>query len=158
MSKVEQPKYNILIRNGNIEYRLYNKIVLAEVVINANRTTALKNGFRILANYIFVNNIEMTAPVLQTKVANGWKISFIIPQKYKLTDLPKDYKVQFRELEKIKLAAIIFSGFNSDYNIIKHETKLRQHLNINNTAIYAFYNPPWVIPILRRNEVLIKIN
>ncbi|MBT5670906.1 MAG: heme-binding protein, partial [Betaproteobacteria bacterium] len=29
---------------------------------------------------------------------------------------------------------------------------------VKESAVYAFYNPPWTLPLFRRNEVLFAIN
>ena len=157
MSKVESPAYKVLGQKKNIELRIYPKMILAEVEIKAGRKEAIKNGFKILAKYIFSNNIAMTAPVLQTKTSNGWKISFIMPKKYQLKELPKSSEIKLTAINFGKMAAIKFAGFSSDKNLYKHEKIIRKALFDNKSqAIFAFYNPPWVIPFLRRNEVLIK--
>lgn len=157
MSKVESPNYKVVGQKENVEFRIYPKIILAEVVIEEERKAAIKNGFKVLANYIFSNNIAMTAPVLQTKTANGWKISFIMPKKYQLNELPKSPEITLTATNFGKMAAIKFAGFSSDENLYKYEKIIRKALPDNKSpAIFAFYNPPWVIPFLRRNEVLIK--
>lgn len=68
MSKVEQPKYKVLLSKGNIELREYAPMIVAEVVVFGERKEGIREGFKILADYIFGNNVskkklEMTAPV-----------------------------------------------------------------------------------------------
>jgi len=51
---------------------------------------------------------------------------------------------------------------NSTDNVVRHEKKLLQHIKENQIQItsspkYAFYNPPWTLPMMRRNEVMIEI-
>jgi hypothetical protein len=63
---------------------------------------------------------------------------------------------------KICLAsAIRFAGLNTDDNLNRHTNELNEFLRERNLApqsppTYAFYNPPWTLPFLRRNEVLVK--
>ena len=57
---------------------------------------------------------------------------------------------------------ITFSGMNSDANLKEHEDKLMQYIKANDISLvsspkYAFYNPPWTLPFMRRNEVMIEL-
>jgi hypothetical protein len=57
---------------------------------------------------------------------------------------------------------IRFSGFNTDANIKSHrETLLKYiaelHLSVVSAPKTAFYNPPWTLPFLRRNEVMFEL-
>ncbi len=68
MSDVEQPDYKVVTSEENIEIRDYPPMILAEVEVSGERKQAISEGFKILADYIFGNNIlnkkmEMTAPV-----------------------------------------------------------------------------------------------
>ena len=81
MSKVEEPGYVIEASDANIEIRYYNAMILAEVMVDGDRKEAIRDGFRVIADYIFGNNsssqkIAMTAPVQQQKVKDGWRVSF----------------------------------------------------------------------------------
>ncbi len=69
-SRVEQAKYEVVENHGPIEIRDYVPIIIAEVEMPGDRREAIKDGFRLVADYIFGNNeanqkIEMTAPVMQ---------------------------------------------------------------------------------------------
>ena len=82
MSNVEKPDYQILNKSDNIEIRQYQAMLIAEVRISGDRSIAIKEGFRLLADYIFGNNrvnkkIAMTAPVQQQANGDSWQISFI---------------------------------------------------------------------------------
>ncbi|MBA3814558.1 MAG: heme-binding protein [Alphaproteobacteria bacterium] len=70
MSQVNEPKFNIIQAQGNIEIREYTPVIVAQVVMEGERKEAISAGFRVLADYIFGNNIPqqkitMTAPVTQ---------------------------------------------------------------------------------------------
>ena len=70
MSNVETPKYEGTVLKDNIELRTYAPMIIASVEIKGNRKDAIGEGFRVLADYIFGNNvldqsISMTAPVQQ---------------------------------------------------------------------------------------------
>ncbi len=108
MSQVEQPKYAVLESEGNIEVRAYDPTIVAEVEVHGERMQALNQGFRLIADYIFGNNlsskkvamtapvtqeagekIAMTAPVTQDGNGDTWKVRFVMPAGYTLESLPK---------------------------------------------------------------------
>ncbi len=183
VSSVEQPKYQVLSTDGQIEIREYSPIIVAEVIVQGGRKEAINQGFRRLADYIFGNNtsnnnismtapvtqqqsqkIAMTAPVSQHAKGSGWAIHFVMPSQYSLDTLPKpnNKEVTLKKVSTKRFAVIRFSGMNTNNNIDLHEKKLQAYLlekgiNAISTPTYAFYNPPWTLPLLRRNEVLIEI-
>lgn len=183
MSNVETPTYQIIRAEKNIEIRLYDPVIIAETEITGKREDAIGAGFRLLADYIFGNNrvrqdIAMTAPVKQTpnqKIAmtapvkqksNGtsWKISFVMPSQHTIKTIPEpnDKRVVLREMPSRKFAVIRFSGTKSDNNLNVHEKQLLDYLGAHDltptgVAEYAFYNPPWTLPSIRRNEIMIEL-
>jgi len=184
MSNVERPKYQTIHTEGNIEIRQYEAMIIAEVKAIGKRKDAIGNGFSVLADYIFGNNtahdnIKMTAPVKQQvnqKIAmtapvqqrlntdQSWQISFFMPSEYTIDNLPKpnNNNVVLKEVSPKKFAVIKFSGTNSDDNINKHQQALMAYIKTNNinlvgSPVYAFYNPPWTLPAMRRNEVMVEI-
>ena len=108
--------------------------------------------------------IAMTAPVQQQLTENSWKISFVMPSKYKMDSLPvpNNDRVRLKEIFTKKFVVIEFSGTNSNENLNEHENELmnyieRKQIQIIGSPKYAFYNAPWTLPFLRRNEVMIEI-
>jgi hypothetical protein len=112
--------------------------------------------------------IAMTAPVLQQKAkvgeAGGWVVQFTMPARYRIDDLPRptDERVRIREVPASTMAVIRFSGFARTKALETKEKELREfmageELDAVGEAIYAFYNPPFTLPPLRRNEVLIAV-
>ena len=115
--------------------------------------------------------IAMTAPVtiegvksLDKSSHNQWTVSFVMPAEYTLDTLPKplDSQVKIRELPSEKRAVITFSGF---YNEEKVQEKTRalqawikdKNLKSTGEPQFARYNPPWTLPFMRRNEVMIQV-
>ena len=183
MSDVEKPKYQVTSLADSIELRSYDPMIVAAVQVNGKRKEAIGEGFRILADYIFGNNtleqnismtapvqqqsgatIAMTAPVQQQKNSNFWTISFVMPKMYTLKTIPKpnNKEVILNEVPAQKFIAIRFSGTNSDDNIELHERTLFNFIKQNKIKVmgeskYAFYNPPWTLPFMRRNEIMTQI-
>jgi hypothetical protein len=183
MSDVERPKYKIVEKVSNIEIRDYAPVIIAEVNVTGERDKAIKEGFRILADYIFGNNVSsekvsmtapviqqasesvaMTAPVLQQGTGNTWKVSFVMPANYMLDTLPipNDPRVLLKEMPARRFIAIEFSGLAGDKSVERQKNELaefiagRKLVSVN-SLVYAFYNPPWTLPFFRRNEVMQEI-
>jgi hypothetical protein len=151
----------------NIEIRKYENLILAEVSTKDNEDSA----FRILFKFISGGNekeqeIKMTTPVFQESNKNQSTMSFVMPAKYKMADLPKpqDDKIKFRELKNKKFVAIKFSGFRSEKNFTKNQDKLIAKIKEENidadlkNPIRATYNGPFTLPFLRRIEILFEVN
>ena len=184
MSDVEKPDYKVIQSEQNIEIRQYEPMIIAEVEVDGKREDAIGDGFRLLADYIFGNNtvqqvismtapvqqkenqkIAMTAPVQQQSTGKSWRMSFVMPSKYSMDSLPvpNNNRVRLKEILTKKFVVIEFSGSNSNENVTEHENQLMNYIEGNNLKItgspkYAFYNAPWTLPFMRRNEVMIEIN
>ena len=57
---------------------------------------------------------------------------------------------------------IRFSGMAEEDSLRRHTHELKAYLHSKNleplaAPTYAFYNPPWTLPWLRRNEIMIEI-
>lgn len=183
VSKLEKPKYMILTSEKNIEVRKYQKYIAAETEAKGAEYDTMNDSFRVIAGYIFGDNIKsekiamtapvtqessekiaMTSPVTQTGSDGTWKMQFMMPSKYTLATLPKpkDERVKFVEVPAKKFAVIRFSGFWNEKTFKKQQEKLlayiaKEKLEIIGLPIKAFYNPPWTLPFLRRNEILIEV-
>ena len=108
--------------------------------------------------------IAMTAPVQQTESLKGWRVQFVMPAEYTRETLPEpvNKQVQIEQIGSQRQAAIRFSGSGTNENVMKHEKMLRAYLAQSQREIlsgpnYAFYNPPWTLPIMRRNEVMFEV-
>ena len=174
---LEEPKYQILKSNNNYEIREYNARLAVEVTYSNE-----DSGFRYLFNYISGENttsekvnmtvpvtqsvkIDMTAPVTQSKKDGKLVMQFYLPSKFTLNNAPKptNSRVSLVVLEGGIYAVIKYSGRVTDKNFQKHYKELKEYLtkdNINffEPAIRATFNGPFTLPILRRNEVMVKIN
>jgi hypothetical protein len=52
MSRVEQPKYELVESAGSIEIRDYPELIMAEANVSGEREPAIQEGFRLIAAYI----------------------------------------------------------------------------------------------------------
>jgi len=114
--------------------------------------------------------IAMTVPVGieaskdSAKGVSQWVFSFVMPSEYTMATLPKPLNplVSIRELPAQRRAAITFSGFYNEAKVLEKTKALedwiksKQWQPIGNPQ-FARYNPPWSIPFMRRNEILITV-
>ncbi len=116
---IEEPSYTVLSQVEDFELRRYDEQLVAQTWVSGDQDTASRQGFKILADYIFGNNtapsgesskISMTAPVtMQSDNLNGqasrkiamtapvsmqqnngkWRVQFTMPSQYTMQTLPK---------------------------------------------------------------------
>lgn len=171
ISRVEQPKYDVLESSGAIELRRYGPMIAAETPTVGAQRPAIEEGFRRVAGYIFGGNkdkskIAMTAPVVQqSSGSGGWTVGFIMPSEWSLDALPKpgDDRVRLVPVPARRMIAITFSGTASTDVLDAKTRELRDYaaakgLKVTGEPVLAFYNPPWTLPILRRNEVMLALS
>jgi hypothetical protein len=184
---IESPRYQTVHKDKKYEIREYEEYVVAEVEIDGNFNSALRRGFKVLADYIFGNNaskshismtapvtqqasagerIETTAPVTSTPVEEGrrYRIGFFMPSKYTLEDLPQPVsrEISFRKVARHKVAALRFSGNLNSRLATRKAEELETWLHDNKYSkksnfIFAQYNPPWIPGLFRRNEILAEV-
>ena len=108
--------------------------------------------------------ISMTAPVTGEKLDQGWRFSFVLPAGYTLANapLPIDERVSLAQIPARRVASLQYSGSWQQARFdVNAQLLLRwlqeQQLRPGSPPRVAGYDPPWTLPFLRRNEVLIDI-
>ena len=188
---IEEPSYTVLSQVEDFELRRYDEQLVAQTWVSGDQDTASRQGFKILADYIFGNNtapsgesskISMTAPVtMQSDNLNGqasrkiamtapvsmqqnngkWRVQFTMPSQYTMQTLPKPNNpdVKIVQLPAQTYGVIKFSGLAGSKKVAKKTETLKswmqtQKLVITGTPELARYNPPWTLPFMRRNELM----
>ena len=184
----EEPDFKILSEEGEFQIREYDQKIIAQVEVEGDFDEASSKGFKLLADYIFGNNlldgeskkISMTAPVemsplaenlimtssiMDDQINNKWLINFVMPQEYSLDTLPKPNNPQINiiEVPKEKYAVIVFSGLVRESSYAEKVELLSNYLKENGfkqqgAIKIARYNPPWTLPFFRRNELMVRID
>lgn len=170
MTTTPQQPYTEIATHRNLEFRYYPEAIMA-TVINSDTTFSGSSGknFRVLAGYIFGGNennekIAMTAPVHMTFDKDTSSMSFVMPEGYKLNNLPmpSGSSIDIHKTEEEYVAVIRFGGYASDDKINKKQNELKDLLKQvgiehNNNFRYLGYNAPWDF-LFRRNEIMVGIN
>jgi len=183
----EMPQYEVLLKEGDKEIRHYDSHIVAKTTVTGEFKEAQSAGFRILANYIFGDNqkrqeIEMTAPVVQKPGGEseklpmtapvtqrpgeeGWVMTFMMPSNYKIEDLPvpNDERVSLEAVPAEYTASIRYTLLGSEARNDRKAAALQAWLagleafEPISAPMYAGYDPPWTLPFLRRNEIMIDV-
>jgi hypothetical protein len=165
----EIQRYEVLSNQDGFETRRYEPFVTISKIENGSMAAAGNQAFRPLANFIFGGNksgqqIAMTAPVTQVKVADGYRVSFVMPASMRIENMPEPASsdILIEEHPAGKYAALKFSGLATEKLFQRKEALLRKKLEQDGIgaspmATYARYNGPWTPGPLRRNEVLIPL-
>ena len=160
----ERQKYEVLKTIGDIEIRKYSPYVAADILVPGEYEKAPNQGFRPLANYIFSNNISMTAPVIvQEGEKDSWQVSFVMPDGSKLEEMPNPSgDVKLRAENGEISAAVKFSGYTNKAKIEKYQKKLFTVLKdldieIAGKVRVARFDPPWKPGFIRYNELIVPI-
>jgi len=109
-------------------------------------------------------DIDMTAPVLVEGEGNAWQVAFVLPPDATMdtAPIPSSLDVTLAEIPAREVAVVRFSGFLDAGNVAENRQRLAAWLDKQGRAHKddwqsAGYNPPWTIPMLRRNEVMVTL-
>lgn len=178
----EEPRYDVRISQTPFELRHYAPTLIAETVVDGDMDAASGKGFRLIADYIFGNNraadsqqaakIAMTAPVTMepqsrnTAMAEAtqWRIHFVMPSQYTLANIPKPNNgaVTLHELPCKYFVVYRYSGFNTRAQVQEKTNAAlawaqQQSLKVIGTPQLSRYDPPWTLPMFRRNEIMVEV-
>lgn len=186
-SGYDEPRYSSLGRVGqDVEIRGYGSRLAAQAVVPvADRDEADNAAFRLLFDYISGANrkqaeIAMTVPVatetpaekiamttpVETAPAAGGQMAmrFFLPKAYSMENAPQptDERVRLVEVPEQTMAVLRFSGFGGDEAVAERTQELLATLDGSawkaaGEPIAMYYDPPWTIPFLRRNEVAVAV-
>jgi hypothetical protein len=113
--------------------------------------------------------IAMTAPVALIPMENmgaskQWRVHFVMPSQYTMNTIPKpkNADVKLREIPGKLFAVNSFTGFNTQSRIQVKTDELnawigQKKLKVLGQTQLARYDPPWTLPVFRRNEVMIEV-
>ena len=110
-------------------------------------------------------SIAMTAPVSQARDASGaWVIRFFLPREWTMATLPipNDPAVRLMTVPSDTVAVLRFTGSRGPDAVATRQAELLRALQaspwrVSGAPLAWFYDPPWTLPWLRRNEVAVAV-
>jgi hypothetical protein len=113
------------------------------------------------------SKIAMTAPVTiepQLGSAQQWRVHFVMPSQYTLANIPKpkNSAVTLHELPSKYFVVHRYSGFNTVARVQEKTDEAlawakQQSLKVVGTPQLSRYDPPWTLPMFRRNEIMVEV-
>jgi hypothetical protein len=98
------------------------------------------------------------------KTTKPWRINFVMPSQYTLATIPKpkNNAVTLREVPSKYFIVHKYSGFNTISRVQAKtdeavEWATKRSYKIIGTPQLSRYDPPWTLPMFRRNEIMIEI-
>jgi hypothetical protein len=168
-SHYESAPYRTLRKEGSFELRSYPALNLVETAA-AGPKASRNNGFRRLFRFIAGQNeaaikIPMTTPVFLSGQPEERAMAFVMPIDRRPEEIPRptDPAVSLRRMPGGLFAVRRFSGFGTASNEAAQLKKLRgwiqkQGLLSYGEPVIGYFDPPWTLPFLRRNEVMLPID
>ncbi len=184
----EQPRYVIKEDLGQgLEIRGYGQSVAAEATVAAaTREQASETAFRLLFAYITGANrgsqtiamttpvqqapalIEMTTPVRTDSAATGGQpevtMRFFLPAEVASNPpAPMDPRVRIVTMPSSTVAALRYTGNPTEAARNAHQQDLLRRLvstdwQPTGTPYALNYDPPFAVPFLKRNEVVVEVS
>lgn len=166
---LEEPAFELVETEGDFELRRYQ----AYHIVSAPAGTAFEDtgdvAFRPLFRYISGantggNDIAMTAPVLQTRAEDDWRLAFVVPAEVAAGTIPAPVApgLVIETVPGGLYGVQRFSGGWGEERFMAQEFALAQTLKARGYAVcgptrYARYDPPFKPSFLRRNEILMPV-
>jgi hypothetical protein len=177
----EMPSYTVRREDGELEIRKYTSYIVAKMFMAGAFPQSAPAAFTHLLDYLSGNNspgaglplpesaprsgvhIPLTMPVLYWPGEGGWHAAVILPSKYTFSTAPKplDAAIELERIPAQTMAALRYSGNADEAQIQQKFRELRgwvqslgwRHIS---SPLAAQYDPPFTIPFLKRNEVLVR--
>ncbi len=167
MGKYETPEYKVLIKENPFQLRNYSNFFIVEYENTADAED--NNAFRTLFKYISDDNKEnekmsMTIPVIQEQTNVTKKMAFVVPEKYSdHIPEPNNPYLKAKKFEEGLFASVKYSGLSNSSKEAKMRNKLDEWVQEKgyqkeSNYMVAVYNGPFTLPILRRNEIWVRVS
>ena len=166
----EKQPYRVVSRMQGFELREYPAYTTIAVDVQESFNDSVNRGFGPLVSYIGGANadgakIAMTTPVIQEPTTTGThSVQFVMPAGMSVETMPApaDARVARQEVAAHLGAAIRYTGLATESAFRKHLAKLTSAIAAAGyepagPARSARFDPPWIPPFARRNEVIVPV-
>ena len=182
----EQPSYRVVETIGEeVEIRRYAPRLAAEATVETDDSDrAAGKAFRLLFDYITGDNapnseiamtspvsvagegdkIAMTAPVEAAASGGRMTMRFFLPASFDEASVPRptNGQVSIVTLPEQTVAALRYAGSRDAQAAEAKKAALRGMLASSDwrpagEAVSYYYDPPWTLPWLRRNEAIVPV-
>ncbi len=182
---VDEPSFEtVQVLENGIGIRHYAPRLAAEAEVEGSGSDAQRRAFRLLFAYISGANsggekiamtalveeqpagreIAMTAPVETAATADGLVMRFFLPSGLELETAPQptDPAVRLAPVAAQDVAVQRFTGWWTEPGLARRKAALVENLASTGWTpigppVGWFYDPPWTLPFLRRNEVVVPV-
>ena len=181
---VELLDYTLIEEKGDFDIRQYQDYWVARTEVEGEYKDSTSEAFGRLFGYISGKNtqqqkismtgpviqqqkgeeIGMTGPVIRQKIGTSWVKEFVLPSKYNASSPPEplDPGVSVVKIAGYKAAALRYSGNLSEEKFSDKKIELldlvmKKELQPIGEPFSAGYDPPWTLPFLKRNEILVVV-
>ncbi len=174
-STAETTAYTVVEKKDALELRRYPSVLMASTTVSGPQDQTMRQGFGVLASYIFGGNdaeekIPMTTPVLQfgvqleTHESGGNTLAFVLPKDREWSHYPKpkDSKVRLEVLHEASYWVYQWRGdfdqahITKAFETIQAQCKAAKQRCLE-SAIHAAYSPPWVFPWRHLHELWVIV-
>ncbi len=183
---LERAPYEVIARGDTFEVRSYPAYLVARIPVTGTQEDAIAEGSRILQRYISGDNatqaslarfggmgveseldaelIANSAPIIQEAKGSSYFVSFVLPSRYRIADLPRphDPRIRMLEIPQTTVAIMSFRGIASPERIDAAERDLRnalmqeKYLALSSLKLIG-YNPTFMPSFLRSYELALIV-
>lgn len=175
---LKEPSYTVIKQTDDYEIRDYARYKVASVNLDATDVGQTTAGFNTLAAYIFGANrgnqvLEMTTPVMTTMSGEMrfYLASDSVPDPLAFDESKNVYeqdRIFLSDIPAARLAIRRFTGFVTDGEVMRQKQALLTALALDGVEldvphgqtvghVVFQYNPPYTLPVLRRNELAVAV-
>ena len=166
-----KPRYAVQRRSGPLEIRLYRPRVVAHTEVDREFVRALHEGFERLGHFAHGDNETKThvvpsepytaTPATDGELTGGYVIAMEMPERHE-PPRPTDTRVKIDTVPARRVAALCFRGAVGTARVRRMTDRLlafvkNEGLTTAGETSFATYDPPSVLPVMRRNEIWVEL-
>jgi hypothetical protein len=153
------PRYSVQARIGVVEIRHYEARLVVETLVSGAEADAQSEAVRLMARLAAgapkPANPPVTAPLAEPE---AWRVLYFMAAPDGAAPAASDPSIRTEVLPPQTYAVLRFNGHPSPKALAVQTRRLRRALAGSawrpaGEAVAWFYDPPWTLPVLRRNEV-----